>query len=68
LIDLNLINGVRATLEDGSWCLIRASSNKPELVVVCESPVSEKRMRQVFAAAESLLSSFSEIGEFNQKL
>jgi phosphomannomutase/phosphoglucomutase len=68
LIDLNLINGVRATLEDGSWCLIRASSNKPELVVVCESPVSETRMRQVFAAAESLLSSFSEIGEFNQKL
>ena len=36
--DLITVNGVRVTLEDGSWVLVRASSNKPELVVVVESP------------------------------
>ena len=35
------VNGVRVTVEDGTWGLVRASSNKPELVVVVESPVSE---------------------------
>src|SRR5665213_3175733 len=39
------VNGVRVTLEDGTWGLIRASSNKPSLVVVCESPVSEALLR-----------------------
>ena len=39
--DLVTVNGVRVTLEDGTWGLVRASSNKPELVVVVESPVSE---------------------------
>jgi hypothetical protein len=40
--DLVTVNGVRVTVEDGSWGLVRASSNKPELVVVVESPVSER--------------------------
>ena len=48
--DLVTVNGVRVTVEDGSWGLVRASSNKPELVVVVESPVSEQRMRDMFAA------------------
>ena len=43
--DLVTVNGVRVTVEDGTWGLVRASSNKPELVVVVESPVSEARMR-----------------------
>src|SRR5204863_8134214 len=37
--DLVTVNGVRVTVEDGTWGLVRASSNKPELVVVVESPV-----------------------------
>ncbi len=46
--DLVTVNGVRVTLEDGTWGLVRASSNKPELVVVVESPVSEaNKMRDV---------------------
>ena len=40
--DLVTVNGVRVTVEDGTWGLVRASSNKPELVVVVESPVSER--------------------------
>ena len=41
--DLVTVNGVRVVAEDGTWGLVRASSNKPELVVVVESPVSEAR-------------------------
>ena len=50
--DLVTVNGVRVTVEDGSWGLVRASSNKPELVVVVESPVSEQRMRDMFEAMD----------------
>src|SRR5579863_9744885 len=45
--DLVTVNGVRVVTEDGTWGLVRASSNKPELVVVVESPVSEARMREM---------------------
>ena len=38
---------MRVTVEDGTWGLVRASSNKPELVVV-ESPASEARMHEMF--------------------
>ena len=43
IIDINTVNGVRTTLEDGSWVLVRASSNKPELVVVVESMQERRR-------------------------
>ena len=66
--DLNTVNGVRATLEDGSWGLVRASSNKPELVVVIESPVSEARMREMFAAVDFVLRQNPEVGPYNQSL
>src|SRR4029079_4892337 len=46
--DRVIVNGVRDAAEDGTWGLVRASSNKPELVVVVESPVSEARMREMF--------------------
>ena len=49
------VNGVRVTVEDGTWGLVRASSNKPELVVVVESPVSEARMRDMFKALDAVL-------------
>jgi phosphomannomutase/phosphoglucomutase len=47
---------------------VRASSNKPELVVVVESPVSEQRMRDVFEALVSVLRTHPEVGEYNQKI
>ncbi len=64
--DLNLVNGVRATTADGTWGLVRASSNKPELVVVVESPVSEARMREMFAAIDGVLRENAEVGAYNQ--
>jgi phosphomannomutase/phosphoglucomutase len=66
--DLNTVNGVRATVEDGSWALVRASSNKPELVVVVESPVSESRMRETFAAIDAVLRENPEVGAYNQTI
>jgi phosphomannomutase/phosphoglucomutase len=62
------VNGVRVTLEDGTWGLVRASSNKPSLVVVVESPVSEEKMRAMFADIDSRLSKFPEVGEYDQKI
>lgn len=66
--DLVTVNGVRVTTEDGSWGLVRASSNKPELVVVVESPVSEARMREMFHEVDSVLRTHPEVGEYNQKI
>ena len=66
--DLVTVNGVRVTLADGTWGLVRASSNKPELVVVVESPVSEQRMRDMFAALDGVLSTHKEVGEYNQTI
>jgi phosphomannomutase / phosphoglucomutase len=66
--EINTVNGVRFGFADGSWGLIRASSNKPELVVVCESVSSDKHMREIFGFVESELARFSAIGEFNQKI
>ena len=68
IVDLVTVNGVRFTLEDGSWGLIRASSNKPSLVVVVESPVSESRMFDVFEEIDTTLSTFSDVGEYDQKI
>jgi phosphomannomutase/phosphoglucomutase len=66
--DVVTINGARVTVEDGSWGLVRASSNKPELVVVVESPVSEQRMREMFSAVDAVLRENSEVGAYNQTL
>ena len=62
------MNGVRVTLEDGTWGLVRASSNKPSLVVVCESPVSESAMRAMFADIDARLTKHPEVGEYDQKI
>ena len=66
--DLVTVNGVRVTVEDGTWGLVRASSNKPELVVVVESPVSEARMRAMFEAVDRILRENPEVGAYNQTI
>lgn len=66
--DLVTVNGVRVTVEDGTWGLVRASSNKPELVVVVESPASEARMKEMFEAVDAVIRAHPEVGEYNQKI
>ena len=62
------VNGVRFSLEDESWGLIRASSNKPSLVIVTESPTSEKRNKNIFSFIDNLLQQTGKIGEYDQKI
>jgi phosphomannomutase/phosphoglucomutase len=66
--ELITVNGIRIVLEDGTWGLVRASSNKPELVVVVESPTSEDNMRAIFAEIDKELANHPEVGEYNQKI
>ena len=62
------VNGVRVTAPDGTWGLVRASSNKPELVVVVESPASEARMHEMFRAVDAVLRENTEVGAYNQTI
>ncbi len=62
------VNGVRFSFSDGSWGLIRASSNKPSLVVVTESPTSDERKKKIFDFIDSLLQQTGKIGEYDQKI
>lgn len=69
IIDVNTVNGARVTLEDGSWVLVRASSNKPELVTVVESMVSEADMRALFHdEVKPRLGKHPEVGAYNQEI
>ena len=65
---INTVNGVRFTLEDGSWGLIRASSNKPCLVVVVESTTSDSRKKNIFNFIDKILTSTGKIGAYDQKI
>ena len=66
--DVVTVNGVRVTAADGTWGLVRASSNKPELVVVVESPVSEQRMHDMFKAVDGILRENAAVGAYNQTI
>ena len=62
------VNGVRFSLEDGSWGLIRASSNKPSLVIVTESTKSNERKKKIFEFIDNLLQKTGKIGDYDQKI
>ena len=63
------VNGVRVALDDGSWVLVRASSNKPEIVVVVESTRSEDDMRALFRQeVKPRLAKQPGVGPYNQEV
>ena len=66
--DVLTVNGVRFSFDDGSWGLIRASSNKPSLVIVTESPTSDIRKKKIFEFIDDLLQKTGKIGEYDQKI
>ncbi|HEY5006458.1 MAG TPA: phosphomannomutase/phosphoglucomutase [Caulobacteraceae bacterium] len=69
ITDVITVNGVRVALEDGSWLLVRASSNKPEMVVVVESTQSDADMRALFREeVKPRLAKHPEIGAYNQEI
>ena len=62
------VNGIRFSFEDGSWGLIRASSNKPSLVIVTESPTSDERKIKIFRFIDDILKKTGKVGEYDQKI
>ena len=61
------VNGARVILDNGAWGLVRASSNTPNLVVVCESPQSEAELRAIFADLDAVLRTETAVGAYDQK-
>ena len=68
ITEILTINGVRFILDNGSWGLIRASSNKPSLVVVTESIKSVDEMKAIFSFIDNLLKATGKVGEYDQKI
>ena len=68
ITEILTVNGIRFSLEDGSWGLIRASSNKPSLVIVTESPTSDERKKNIFDFINNLLQKTGKIGKYDQKI
>ena len=68
ITEILTVNGIRFSFEDGSWGLIRASSNKPSLVVVTESPTSDDRKVNIFKFIDNLLQNTGKIGDYDQKI
>jgi len=72
IIDTNLLNGVRITLDDRSWLLVRASSNTPNLVIIAEVfdadgallRVIDRELRELIASLDVELGGFDPLHEF----
>jgi phosphomannomutase/phosphoglucomutase len=62
------VNGARVILANGSWGLVRASSNTPNLVVVCESSESEAEMRAIFADLDAVIRTEPQVGAYDQTI
>ena len=68
IIEILTVNGIRFSFNDGSWGLIRASSNKPSLVIVTESPTSDLRKKKIFQFIDKLLQKTGKIGAYDQTI
>ncbi|MCV6823524.1 MULTISPECIES: phosphomannomutase/phosphoglucomutase [Halocynthiibacter] len=62
------VNGARVILENGAWGLVRASSNTPNLVVVCESPESDAELRQIFKEIDEVIRTEPSVGDYDQTI
>lgn len=67
IVDMITVNGARVVLDNGSWGLVRASSNLPNLVVVCESNASEQDLRLIFTDFDAVIKSETGPGDYDQK-
>ena len=66
ITDIVTVNGARVMLENGAWALVRASSNTPNLVVVCESPTSEEELRAIFEDLDAVIRQEPNVGDYDQ--
>ena len=68
IADIVTVNGARVMLDNGGWGLVRASSNTPNLVIVCESPASEDEMRAIFADLDAIIRTEPSVGSYDQTI
>ena len=68
IVDVVTVNGARVMLENGGWGLVRASSNTPNLVVVCESPASEDELRAIFHDLDAVIRTEPGVGAYDQTI
>ncbi len=68
IVEIMTLNGARVILENNSWFLVRASSNTPNLVIVCESTASRRELENIFGFVREVLQSESLVGAFDQTL
>ncbi|MDB9857433.1 phosphomannomutase/phosphoglucomutase [Amylibacter sp.] len=68
ITDVLTVNGARVMLDNGGWGLVRASSNTPNLVVVCESPESDAEMRAIFADVDAIIRTEPAVGDYDQTI
>jgi phosphomannomutase/phosphoglucomutase len=66
--DVITINGVRFRLEDDSWGLVRASSNRPSLVVVAEARSSRDELYDIVDHIKARLAATGKVGAYDQDL
>ncbi|MGR3660888.1 MAG: phosphomannomutase/phosphoglucomutase [Paracoccaceae bacterium] len=60
------VNGARVILDNGAWGLVRASSNTPNLVVVCESPESADELKEIFDDIDGFIRTEASVGAYDQ--
>ena len=68
IADVVTVNGARVILDNGSWGLVRASSNTPNLVVVCESAHSGEELRAIFEEIDAVVRTEPSVGTYDQTL
>ena len=68
IADVVTVNGARVMLDNGAWGLVRASSNTPNLVVVCESPESEAELRAIFHDLDAVIRTEPSVGAYDQTI
>ncbi len=68
IVKIMTINGARVVLENNSWFLVRASSNTPNLVVVCESTNGWNELKNIFGFVREILKSEPSVGAFDQTI
>lgn len=66
--ELVTVNGVRFILKDDSWGLVRASSNKPSLVIVAESKTSRDQLYDIIEHIQARLAKTGKVGEYDQQM
>jgi phosphomannomutase/phosphoglucomutase len=64
--NLLTVNGVRVVLADGTWGLVRASSNVPALVVLAESPTSAAMKEAMVSDLQARLNTLGTVGPLQE--